>query len=303
MTLVSAIYGHGPQTIIGGRGRSIEFYTSTLRNIANLELPLVLFTSPDQTDKTEDILRPYFKNNLKIISRDIEDFKYFDRFIKWKKEKVNLTQIVNDRNETLCYSKIFWLREIAESNFFSTEKFAWIDSGLFHHGIFPEAVGGVELLTNPPADIYYPISKNNIFTPNFGRKLTNRVQRDKMFFISTIMQGDTSALIEFIRDHYNPSHQYFNKHLVGGFFGSSKDTICKFADLFDDFLCKILDDEIYVYEEPVFSTIYNVYPELFDLESFYTWYFFSPGERTSMLAEDGDSFYKVFLRIMQDNYE
>lgn len=298
MTLVSAIYKHNSRTLVGGRGRDVSFFISSLRNIVNLGMPLVLYTAPEEVDRTQALLLPIFKDKIKIIPHVLEEFKYFERFMAWKEKNIDLNTYINDRNETLCYTKAYWLKDAAEKNYFSTDNFFWIDSGLFHHGIFPEAVGGVELYTNPPDTVYYPHNVKNIFTPTLGEKLEKRIVPGKMFFCSTQMQGCTSRFESFIRKYYNPINSHLGRHLVAGIFGSDKNTVINFADTFDDYLNKILDNEIYTFEEHIYSSMYTVNPNMFTLDNFDTWYFYSPGERTSVLSEEANSFYKIFTNIL-----
>ncbi len=299
MTFVTAIYNNNQTSIIGGRGRDLNFYKSSLKNIANLGYPIIIYTAPEDVENTESSLKEYFTSGLKVIPYKLEDFKYFQKFIEWKANNVNIEKINNDRNEVLCFSKIYWLKNATELNPFNSETFFWIDAGLTHHGIFPEATGGVELMTNPPSLVYYPLNENNIFCPQLGQNLKNKIKDDKMFFCSTPWQGGSEEHLSFLKKYFNiePENIIFNKHLVAGIFGGKISTINSFLEKFDFFLDKFIDENIRCFEEQVYSTIIHAYPELFDLEHFYTWYFYSPGERCSYLKEEGDSFYKIFVRI------
>lgn len=298
MTFVSAIYNNNSSSIIGGRGRDLTFYISSLRNISNLGFPLIIYTSPEEVERTEKALEPFFKK-IKVIPYSLENFLYFEKFINWKKNNINLKNINNDRNEILCFSKPFWLKNATEHNYFNSEIFLWIDSGLTHHGIFPEKKGGVELLTNPPTSFYYPENTNNIFTPILGNNLKNIIKQDKMFFCSTPWRGETNFYINYLKkyNNLNPSTIKFNTHLVGGIFGSYIPTIKNFYSIYDIFLQNFLEEGERIFEEQIFSSMIHVYPELFDTYTFNTWYFYSPGERCSYLERDGDSFYKIFERL------
>jgi hypothetical protein len=87
------------------------------------------------------------------------------------------------------------------------------------------------------------------------------------------------------------------QHLIGGLFGGCKEPFQQFFQIYRDVLKYFLTKDVHFLEEQIFSTIYSVYPELFSLHKFYTWHFYVPGERCSMLDKDGDSFYKIFTRM------
>lgn len=299
MTLVSCIYNYGPSSIIGGRGWDLSFYISSLINISKLEIPLVIYTSPKLVESTYNTLSKYFSKGLKVEGYELENFRHFEKFISWKEKTIDKKNFYNNRNEILCYSKPFWLKSVAKNNYFNSESFAWIDSGLTHHGIFPEAKGGVELMTKPVETHYYPHNPKNIFTPELGKKIREKINQDKMFFCSTIWHGEKTMFKNFLLKNYNIDllNVEFNKHLVGGLFGSKKETVYNFCDIFDNYLDNIIEEHLYCLEEQIISMMNVAIPHLFDCEFFSTWYYFSKGERCSYLQEEGDSFYKIFERI------
>jgi len=299
MTFVTCIYSNNPNSIIGGRGRDLSFFLPSLINISKLGFPLVLYTSPHLVERTFESLNGYFTAGLKVIGYDLEKFKHFDKFINWKKENIDFKHHTNDRNEILCYSKVYWLKFASENNFFNDDTFMWIDAGLTHHGIFPEAKGGVELLSKQLSSFYYPDNINNIFTPTLGNNLLKRIKEDKMFFCVTPWQGYNDTFHKFLNKHFNKKIEdiRLNKHLVAGIFGGKIGTINNFFEKYEVFLENIINDGIYCLEEQIYSVMYIMYPELFDYEFFETWWFYSPGERCSYLFTEGDSFYKIFERI------
>jgi len=299
LTLVSAIYSHGISSIYGGRGRDITFYNSSLKNIANLDLPLVMYTDNESLPFVEHCLSTYYKN-YKVIPYELQQFEFHDRFLEFKSEIINGIDI-NDRNEILCYSKAYWVKDAIERNIFNTDKYLWIDSGLTHHGIIPEKAGGVELYVDIPSEQYYPQNQNNIFTPVLGQKLINTVKNDKLLFCSLPWAGSSqtirNTMIEFSG---SADFQHISDHLIGGIFGGNKNCFLKFFNVYRNVLEFFINKKIHVLEEPIFSGMYAAYPDMFDARKFSTWYFYSPGERTHVLTEEGDSFYKIFTRILEE---
>ena len=296
-TLVTAIYGHGINTPHGGRGRHIHFYNSSLKNISNLDLPIVIYTDKQSVDLVESFVSSYMKN-YKIIPQDIEDFEFAEQILDYKKKYLEDISL-NDRNHILCYRKPGWVMDAIKNNYFNTEKFVWIDSGLTHHGIIPEKVGGVELFINAPDSVYYPTNPNNIFNPTLGLKLDKALDNGKILSCALALQGGDSLLREIVYSALSVEVPHIGTHIIGGIFGGHKDAFNSFYNVYYKLLKYCVENDILLLEEPLFSCIYTVYPEMFDVRGFTTWYFHSPGERTHMCEEECDSFYKIFTHLLE----
>jgi hypothetical protein len=300
MVLVSAIYQNGPSSVIGGRGRNISFYHSTLRNLGNLNVPFVLYCDPSNVDNYREILSPIF-NELHVFGFKLEDFVYYQEFISWK-ETFWKDIYLNDRNEVLCYSKLYFLKDVIDKKLFGDNKrYFWIDSGLTHHGLIPESIGGVELLTNPPADVYYPANPSNIFNPTFSEKLNNYIPQDKLFFCGHPLSCSnneklTELAAEMFEEEETKQAMY---HIIGGIFGGNENLLIQLFDKYHVFLKKVIDNKIHVLEESILSSLFPYFEKIALLEKFSTWWFYMPGERNSMLTEEADSFYKIFTKIYE----
>jgi len=296
LTLVTAIYGYGHSSIYGGRGYNADTYRSSLRNIANLNLPIVIFTELSNVELTERYVKPFFKD-YKIIPFELNQYEYHDEIINHKRTFIDKIAL-NNRNEVLCHLKLYWLKNAKDNNYFNSDNYFWIDAGLFHHGIFPEKVGGVELGIVPNDLHYYPTNPNNIFTPTLGEKLQQCIQPDKVFSLITEWHGDISFLQNLIKVEYKKDINLF-RHMVAGMFGGSKDTIEQFFQLYRPNLKLVtIDYKHNVLEEYIYSLVLAMHPELFDTRYFHTFHFYSPGERCSYLDKEGNSFYKIFTNIL-----
>lgn len=304
MILVSAIYSNGVDSIIGGRGRNIDFYLSSLRNIASLEVPFILYTEPENVEQSYYLLSPYFQY-LKILPYKLSDFIYYDQFIDWKSKNVNFNTYLNDRNEILCYSKPYWVKDVIEKEYFKElnkeDQYLWIDSGLTHHGIFPEKVGGVELLVKYNNQYYYPHNKNNIFSPILIAKLSNYISSlNKLFFCSLEWQGDSFRILELLHKYHINNSSFITaikQHLIGGIFGGNKLLFLDFYEKYSNLLKIFIENGIHSYEEQIFSALNYMEPELLHTEHFDTWWFYSPGEPNSFLSSEANSFYKIFANL------
>lgn len=294
-TLVTAMYGHGPSSTFGGRGRHIQFYDTSLKNISNLNLPLVIYTGKANIPQVDHYVSSYMKN-YKIIPYELEDFEFAKEVLEVKLNSKSTE--LNDRNHILCFNKPYWVKDTIEQNYFNTEKFLWIDSGLTHHGIFPERIGGVELFANIPEEQYYPHNPNNIFTPTLGQKLDECLTPGKIFSCALQLQGGDGLLRQITNNSLNKEVPYVGDHIIGGIFGGYGEKFLEFFNKYRSVLKYCIDNKILILEEPMFSCINAAHPELFDVHRFTTWYFYSPGERTHMCEEECDSFYKVFTRLI-----
>ena len=301
LTFVTAIYGFGPSTHLGGRGRNIAHYLPSLINIGNLGAPIVVYCPAMDAPAIEDAIAPYFRD-LRVIPFELSEFEHFDTVLEFKKSYVNDLRI-NDRNETLCFLKAYWVRHAIEQNFFGHDTYFWIDAGVTHHGVFPERVGGVELLVTHPPSRYHPANRANIFTPQLGAALARAVPRGRLFFCALPFIGQGGRREEYERlvaqAYDRPRDQvHIADHLVGGLFGGHRDDFTAFHRRYAALLKRYLDARVYTLEEQVFSGLYAAEPELFALHRFGTWWFYAPGERTSRLSAEGDSFYKIFARLL-----
>jgi hypothetical protein len=297
-TLVTAMYGYGVNSIYGGRGRHIQFYNTSLKNINNLNLPIVIYTDNDNFKIVENYISQYMQN-YKIIPYELSSFEFAEPFLNYKNSILSNIDL-NDRNHILCYNKAYWVKDAIKNNYFNTEKFLWIDSGLTHHGIFPEKVGGVELLANIPESQYFPFNANNIFCPSLGNKLDQTLTPGKIFSCALQLQGGDYHLKHIIKNSLNVDVVGVGDHIIGGIFGGYKDTFLDFFNKYHVVLKYCINNNIQILEEPIFSCLQAVYPELFDVHRFTTWYFYSPGERTHMCEEECDSFYKIFTRLLHN---
>lgn len=300
MTLVSCIYGCRDSSIYGGRGWDLAVYQTTLINILKLERPLVLFTDPGEVERTEKFISSYAKNDFKVIGQPLSCFEYHDLFLEYKKEIYD-SIVAKNRNEILCYSKPYWVKQVLDEGIFDTKTAFWIDAGLFHHGIFPEKIGGIELRIPIDNNWYHPHNPNNVFTPKLANKIYDNLNLSKMFFCALPMQGMVENQELIVKEHYNLEVKpHLKWHLVGGFFGGYKDIYNIFFERYREMLKLYINKKLYVTEEPIFSSLYTVFPEMFDLKFFDLWWFYSPGERTSYLSEEANSFYKIFTNYLTD---
>ncbi|MHB1311190.1 MAG: nucleotidyltransferase domain-containing protein [Gemmatimonadaceae bacterium] len=300
-TFVTAVYDSEQSSLLGGRGRGIAYYLPSLINIANLGAPVVVFCPHRDVRAIEDALAPYVRDH-RVIPCELSEFEHFDAFVEWKQTYVRELPI-NDRNEVLCFLKSYWLQRAIADRPFGHDTYFWIDAGLTHHGIFPERVGGVELRVAQPASHYFPRNPANIFTPDLGAALAQAVPRGRVLFCAHPLADDTlsrEACERVLAGKYGQARGPVRvvAHLVGGLFGGHGDDWRVVHGLYTELLEEFIATRTYTLEEQVFSGVHALHPELFSLQRFDTWWFHSPGERTSYLAAEGNSFYRIFTRLL-----
>ncbi len=302
MHLVTCIYGYNQQSIYGGRGYELPVYFSALRNVANLQLPLVLYCDPEKVEETENELRPYFGTRLYVIGTPLQDFKYHDTYIEWKKTFVSYTYAENTRNEMLCLRKYYFLIDTINNPLFAKESsFMWIDAGLFHDGLFPRRMGGTEYIVRFPDEHYYPLNPNSMFTPTLGAAIAEQGNKDKLFFCGKdgldFPSRDNPKYISLLQEVTGREISYITPHLVGGMFGGNKKNILDLYNMYDTIVHRSITSKIYLLEESVFSGLHTACPELFNVNKFEFWGHCCE-ERHTLAPYDGDSFYKIFKGLI-----
>lgn len=296
-TFVSAIYDSGPSSLLGGRGWNIQFYLPSLINIGRMGAPLVLFCAPHDVDRIEAAIAPYFCD-CRVVPYELEQFDYFEPFLAWKRTYWKNLQI-NDRNEVLCFLKSWWLQRAIADNPFGHDLFFWIDAGLTHHGLFPRRLGGVELLVTYPPSHYHPDNPLTLFTPALGAALTRAVAPGTVLFCAQPFSNPaTRAAFEAVVAPLAGAPARITDHLVGGLFGGRRADVTRVHGVYVEVLKRCIATRTYTLEEQVFSGVHALHPELFSLQRFDTWQYFAPGERLSRLPAEGNSFYKIFTRLL-----
>lgn len=304
-TLVTALYHHSPQEIIGGRGWDFDYFAAPFLNVLKLDQPIVIYTHRRMTDSLSKFLDKHFNQEYFLIDYNLENFKYSEKIFSIKRSskkfhndklKDGVSFVSNDRNHHLCLSKLYWLDQESKINRFSTEKFFWIDAGLFHHGIFPEKYGGRERLSrqeNNPS-LYHPEHKLSIFKPQLIEKINN--------FTSSFLSLKHSEMpinkkMKLLLDVESKIRGY----IVGGFFGGQQKYINQVFNHFDNALEIVLNNNILTLEEDLLSCVSGLCPELFQIISFNNWHHDIKGEPCYYGAgESSLSFYKIFKNLVNE---
>jgi hypothetical protein len=139
------------------------------------------------------------------------------------------------RCEVLCHRKLYFVKDVVDTNPFQTENFCWVDAGITHWGLTPFSRGGVEIFNFFDKKHYYPHNKNNIYTPDNGRGLDKIISNHNLFQFKHgnmwYSQLHITAMKNLLISEYNfPENVALNKQLVGGVIGIRPD---EFKQLFE----------------------------------------------------------------------
>ena len=197
----------------------------------------------------------------------------------------------NDRNHHLCLSKVDFLVDCITNQYFNSTNYYWVDGGLFHHGLIPESLGGIERLTKSNPNNYWPANENNICNPNFFSKLDEK-KTGELLFLGLEEQHGRPPVLAGSDISINPK----KTHVIGGLFGGTADKVNELGIKFNETLDKILNKGYLTLEEEVLSIVYSDHFQDQEHLSFTHWSHDLPEERNYLGAAPGaNSFYKLFL--------
>ena len=116
-TLVTALYHHSYDEIIGGRGWCFDFYSPPFLNILKLDLPIIIYTHKKVFGKLDKFMQKHRSGDYKIIIQDLNDFQYGSRILEIKRNsgwffedrlKGDIPYTYNDRNHTNYLNAYFY---------------------------------------------------------------------------------------------------------------------------------------------------------------------------------------------------
>jgi hypothetical protein len=297
-TIVTCLYNCSPYSRIGGRGYSWDHYLAPFTNLLFLNSNIVVFTEKHTGEQLQEYFKIHDFTNYKIIIHDLNTYRHSNSIYNLKEkqgiiDKKGLIEgvpyIRNDRNHHICLSKTQFLDRTIKEGLFDTEYFYWVDGGLFHHGLIPYSLGGMELHTKPDETRLWPQNKSSISNPDFFPKLLKKTSKDLTFLGLDGWYHRPAELTNF-----------FDKekvtHIVGGLFGGRKKTVVEFCEKVNKVVDCLFDEDVLSLEEEVLS---GVFVDNFSDQGYLPFNYWShdePDEPNHLGAPPGsDSFYKLFL--------
>lgn len=297
--LVTAIYNHSPFSRIGGRGYNIDFYKAPFFNIIKLGLPIVVFTHDNQYEKIKEFFKQVNFTKYELILYDLEQTDITDLVLDYK-QKANIidehgllpdvSPIRNDRNHVLCLKKLYFLKYAIDNKLFDGNHYYWIDAGLFHHGLFPDSLGGQEKLIQINEETYWPNNQKSIFRTGLIENLMNRSAQEYIFIRTNSIYGSPHWWSELYND------VNFLGHVVGGLFGGDVAVTSHIHDEFYAILPKLFNHGVLPLEEEILSLIHAKHYPHYKPYTFDAWAHDIEFDRCyTGLSTDVRCFYKIFM--------
>lgn len=297
-TAVTAIYHYSYSSRMGGRNYTFEYYENPFRNLLNLNVNIIVFSHASEINKIKTFFKKNNFSDYKIIEYDLNNYIFSDKIYDLKEKKLIIdkngliagnSHVLNDRNTHICLSKIDFLNMAILGNYYISDNYYWIDAGLFHNGIIPNSLGGMERYLKPNDKNFWPKNKNNICRPELINNLKKKYNNnEKLLFI-----GLTKSYL---------TPNWWNKvteidkqiHIIGGIFGGDKNEILKIYPLFKTLTEQVFALNELTLEEDILSII--VLQNKYNYLKFDTWFhdvksdtcYYGP-------RPDQKCFYKVFI--------
>jgi hypothetical protein len=205
VTVVSAYYK------IPSKRTHSEFDIFINNFLNNINCNLIIFTSKD--------LIQYFKNKIKDRTNIILIIKEFDNLEIYKKyNNIWDSQYLIDDQKNIrskyCYiiwnSKLNFIKEAIEINYFNSDKFIWNDIGSIRNSEY------IDLLKFYP--LYDNISniKIDIILLNSSIDENKKYFKDEIHFSGAIFGGVINVLLEFHKLYYEKFDEYLkNNQFIG----------------------------------------------------------------------------------------
>jgi FkbM family methyltransferase len=284
-TFVTAAYDLSPDDALGGRERGLRFYLASLRSLAKMRAPFVIYTWPRTVDEVRAVARdeglPW-----EVVGFDLAQAPRYDAIQAIRLRKDYPSQPWRDRCHVLCLAKVPWLAAQARMNPFGSDRFYWVDAGLSYPGLFPHRFLDVR-------DRF----ECSLIGPETVTALNARPEM-RLFGIRHALSRFGllhNVPVSVLDDLEGQGRGRMHTHVVGGLFGGPRAALGAFADEYDEVLAALLAGDHLGTEENVLSVLYHRRPERYAIELFTTWYHEDSGSLRP--PDDSDSFFRIFERF------
>lgn len=297
--ITTALYYSTPYDLHGGRGWVFQYYDAQLINLCNIGHKVVIFH--DRSFEQDLIaFKQKYNYDIDLVHHDLLDFPLSEEYFRLKKkhfqsidfENPSYTLSANDRLYALCLAKPHLIKKTYDK-YKGTDYVYWMDAGLFHHGIFPETVGGMEKYRMFP-DRYWPKDKTNKFNPELGQKILDKIQ------------NNPGKILGYINNQVNKLHWWndvfpFEKmgHFVGGLIGTDRNSSEFLHKEFYENLKTAFDKNTLCLEEEILSAVWCQYTSRFVTSNFGTWYHDIPTDPAYVDAGSLYPFYRCFFDLFE----
>jgi hypothetical protein len=249
-TIVTSLYDIDRQNLDGRNwNQYLIWFSKTLR----LNSPMVIFVDDDNLVNMIEQIRKDLPT--KIVKLPLESSYYYQY-----KEKIE--DIINSENykskitgnkriecrsslyNIVQYSKFFWVEKAIELNYFSTERFLWLDAGI--------------------SRFFESIDLDNSFT---SKNISDEDLKDKLFLQTFIGVYTDLCSSDYISEDYFWDER---SYVAGGIFLVDKNSMKNIKSIIDDVLLKkMLNNSVMNNEQICLGYLLKKHPDQFLLFKHY----------------------------------
>ena len=282
LTFVTCIYDDLFGTEFGGRPHPTRKYFYGLESAMKMDSPFVIFTWPKDVIRVSDYFKEFlgeekFNKFVMVVEYDLYQTEIREVI---KKEKEHNTKIPGDRSHDVMLGKFLMMKRAIESNYFNTETFFWIDSGLSSSSLFPNKYLDLESRERR-------YSSCSLFTP----KVVNHLLENSTDKILLIKMNEVGYWFD--KSHLSPGDGTW--YIIGGLFGGKKDLMMDFCnDSINSFLDHLINKKTLYTEEQIMTIIRSFNKERFNIIEFDVWHHENSGDWVQGKIIGKRNFYKIF---------
>lgn len=287
LTITTCLYYDLFGTEFGGRHGPKYKYFYGLLSMLKMNCPVVLYCWEKDIQEIKD----FIDTETNGTRKDQIHFEAFDLYHSPLYETIKSIKDIeaqkkSDRSFDVSMNKMVMLKRTIESNFFNSKYFYFIDAGLSSSSLFPN-----KYLTNQedPVKKYYECS---LFTPVVSKNLIKLAKEDKMVL------WKISQWTNYIDQSHCTRHN--GDSIIAGIFGSTADTVNRYADdIIERFTFIVQAYKTLYLEEPIMTILYQENPEKYKTVNFDVWYHENSGDVFQPMIVGKKSFFNTFEELNQ----
>jgi len=282
LTFVTCIYDDLFGTEFGGRPHPTRKYFYGLESAMKMNSHFVIFTWQKDVERVSEYFKNFlgedkFNETIKVVEYDLYNTPIREVI---KKEKEQNNKIPGDRCQDVMIGKFLMIKNSIEKNYFNSETFFWIDSGLSNSSLFPNKYLDLESRERR-------YSSCSLFTPKVVDHLLEKSD-DKILLIKMNEIG-----YWFNKSHLSPGDGTW--YIIGGLFGGKKDVMNSFCDdSINCFLDHLQNKQTLYTEEQIMTIIRSFDKERFNIIEFEVWHHENSGDWVQGKIIGKRNFYKIF---------
>jgi hypothetical protein len=289
--LISAYFSHLQQSEFGGRSQHLAEckYLYSLKSMKKMQTPMVVWLDARYKDEYINKITPLTYEQTKFECMNLLDSPYY-QIIKELKSSKGIELFGKERSYDFCINKMLMIKRTLEM-YPGYKYYWWIDAGLSYENNFPykyfkyiNDVGHQERF-----------NECSLFDQPLIKGFNKQLQKNK---VTAVMMTRAEHYID---PEEMPEIAGKSKTIIGGLFGGTKRMMVKMINE----LLPLMDAELakgHLYLEEVYLTLLSARrPELFNLQTFDTWY---SSDQKHALDEHGnpppgDKFYEIFEKAFE----